>query len=89
MDNSITQLEILGLLYKQSRRCASYVKKEFLIENLNEKIDAKDLKFHVDCLNEKECVIIKQVYDGFITTEKIGITEKGIHLLVENSALNL
>lgn len=76
----------MELLYKQGRRCSAGVKEEFLIEKLESKIDDKELKVHIDYLYEKEYVIIKPVYDGFVTTIKITITEKGIDL-VGNSKL--
>ena len=74
------QREILEILYKQGRRCSASVKEEFLMQKL-EKIDAHELKVHVDYLAEKEYVLIKPVPDGFITVRKITITAKGIDLV--------
>ncbi len=71
-------MEILELLYIQKRRCNGGIREDFLIKNLDEEID---LKFYIDYLNEKEYVIIKSIYDGFVTTEKFTITEKGIELV--------
>lgn len=74
--------EILELLYKQERRCSAGVKEEFLMEKLEAKIDENELKIHVDYLDEKGYVLIKPVYDGFVTIRKVTITEKGIDLVV-------
>ena len=46
-----------------------------------EKIDACELKVHVDYLEEKEYISIKPVYDGFTTIKKITITAKGTDLV--------
>ena len=75
------QHEILELLYKQGRKCSAGVKEEFLIEKLKVKINANELKVHVDYLAEREYVIIKPVYDGFITARRITITAKGTGLV--------
>ncbi len=78
---SRVHLKILELLYIQKRRCNGGVSEELLIKNLDEKID---LKFHIDCLNKEGYVLIKPVYDGFVTVEKFTITAKGMKL-IENS----
>lgn len=72
--------EILELLYKQGRKCSAGIKKEFLMQKLEEKIDCHELKVHVDYLAEKGYVLIKHVNDGFVTIKKINITKKGIDL---------
>lgn len=79
-DNELRQ-EILEVLHKQGRRCNAGVKEEFLIENLEAKIDKNELKIHIDYLDEKGYILIKPVYDGFITIRNINITEKGIDLV--------
>ncbi len=79
-DNKIHR-EILEVLYKQERRCSSGVKEEFLIEKMEGKIDANELKIHIDYLDEKGYVFIKPVYDGFVTIKKVNITKKGIDLV--------
>ena len=73
--------EILELLYKQGRRCSAGAKEEYLIEKLEAKIDKNELKIHIDYLDEKGYVLIKPVYDGFVTIRKVTITEKGIDLV--------
>ena len=88
MNNNRIRREILELLYKQKRRCNGGVREEFLIKNLDEKIDINDLRFHVDYLDKKGYIIIKPVYDGFITIEKFTITSKGIDLVENLDALN-
>ena len=75
-----TQRKILEILYKQGRKCSTGVKEELLMQKL-EKIGASELKFHVNYLEEKEYILIKSVYDGFTTIEKINITAKGIDLV--------
>ncbi len=75
------QREILELLYKQGRKCSAGVKEDFLMEKLEAKINANELKVHVDYLDEKGYVLIKPVYDGFITIRNVTITEKGIDLV--------
>ncbi|MEN6553130.1 MAG: hypothetical protein ABFC34_09640 [Methanobacterium sp.] len=86
MKGNPIQHEILELLYKQERRCSASVNEDFLIEKLEEKIDADELKVHVDYLAEREYILIKSVYDGFATIRKITITAKGTDL-VENPRL--
>ena len=73
--------EILEVLYKQGRKCSAGVKEEFLMEKLETKIDGNEIKIHIDYLDEKGYVIIKPVYDGFVTIRKVTITEKGIDLV--------
>ena len=79
-DNKISR-EILELLYKQERRCSAGVKEEFLMEKMEAKIDENELKIHVDYLDENGYVLIKPVYDGFVTIRKVTITKKGIDLV--------
>lgn len=81
MSVNTTCQEILEVLYKQGRRCSAGVKEEFLMQKLEGKIDANKFKVHVDYLAEKKYVLIKPVYDGFITVRKITITAKGIDLV--------
>jgi len=88
MNNNTIRQEILEVLYKQKRRCNAGVSGEFLTKNLDEKIESEDLKFHIDYLDKKGYIIIKPVYDGFITIEKFTITEKGIDLVKNPEALN-
>ena len=83
---SRAHLEILELLYKQKRRCSAGVKEEFLIEKLEGKIDNSKLKIHVDYLEKKGHIIIKPVYDGFVTIKKITITPKGVNLFENQNA---
>ena len=83
---SRVHLEILELLYKQKRRCSACVKEEFLIEKLEGKIDNSKLKIHVDYLEKKGHIIIKPVYDGFVTIKKITITAKGLDLFENQNA---
>ena len=83
---SRVHLEILELLYKQKRRCSAGVKEEFLIEKLEGKIDNSKLKIHVDYLEKKGHIIIKPVYDGFVTIKKITITPKGVNLFENQNA---
>ena len=73
--------EILEVIYKQERRCSAGVKEDFLIERLESKIDENELKIHVDYLDEKGYVLIKPMYDGFVTIRKVTITKKGIDLV--------
>ena len=88
MNNNEIRREILKLLYNQRRRCASHVRKEFLIKNLNEKIDYEKLIFHIEYLIEKEYITTKNFTDGFITTEEISITANGMDLVENPEALN-
>lgn len=81
MNNSKIRREILELLYKQKRRCNGGVGEDILIKNLDDEID---LKFHINYLKEEKYILIKPIYDGFVTIEKFTITAKGMEL-VENS----
>lgn len=81
MSDNKLQWEILELLYKQERRCSAGVKEEFLMEKLEAKIDKNELNIHIDYLDENGYVLIKPVYDGFVTIRKVTITEKGIDLV--------
>lgn len=81
MSDNELRLEILEVLYKQGRRCSAGVNEEFLIEKLEAKIDENELKIHVDYLDEKGYILIKPVYDGFVTIRNITITKKGIDLV--------
>ena len=88
MKNDEVQLKILELLYKQSRKCASYVKKDSLIKNLDEKIDYINLGVHVNYLVEKEYIIKRHIYDGFVTIDELKITEKGIKIVKNSNTSN-
>ena len=72
--------KILKLLYIQSRKCASYVKIEFLIKN-TEGIEYHDLLNQIDYLKMNGYIKIKQIDDGYINMDKITITSKGIDLI--------
>jgi hypothetical protein len=86
MNNNQIRRKILELLYTQSRKCASYVKIEHLIENIDE-IEVEDLLVNINYLAKKGYVHIKQMNDGF-NTAKSTITAKGIILIENDDTLN-
>lgn len=81
MKSNEIRREVLEVLYRQGRRCSAGVKEEFLIEKLEAKIDKNELKIHIDYLDENGYVLIKPVYDGFVTIRKVTTTKKGIDLV--------
>jgi hypothetical protein len=79
--------KILEFLYFQSRKCASYVKIEFLLKN-SPRIDKIDLLNQIDYLKMEGYIKSKQIDDGFINIDKITITSKGTHLIENEDILN-
>ncbi|MGB9980085.1 hypothetical protein [Methanobacterium sp.] len=80
MEANQIRLKILKILYRQSMRCASYVKIDFVAEEM-EKIDDEEVLFHIHYLKEKGYVNLDHINDGFVTTKKCMITDSGIDLI--------
>lgn len=80
MNKNKIRLKILELLQVQSRRCASYVKIDFIVKSIDE-IGHENLLIHLNYLNKNGYVHIKQIYDGSISIETFMITDKGIELI--------
>lgn len=80
MNKNKIQLKILELLQVQSRRCASYVKIDFIVKSIDE-IGHDDLLIHLNYLNKNGYVHIKEIYPSPITIKTFMITDKGIELI--------
>lgn len=80
MNKNKIQLKILKLLLAQNRKCASYVKKDFITKNIDE-ISHENLLTHLNYLNKNRFIHIKQIYDDSIIIETFMISNKGIELI--------
>lgn len=87
MEHNQIRLKILKILYRQSMRCASYVKIDFLIEDMKE-ISNKEVLFHINYLKEKGYLNLEHINDGFAITEKCIISDAGVDLIKKSDDLN-